>query len=227
MMFFSNMLMTKSVLFSGAIALLAGTVSTDANANYTKRSDKWETSFKVAYSQDTTIDGQGGSSLDLKSDYGWGFTFGYNVNPHILVNFDFSSTTPSYKANAITEGGNTVSVTEKMDLLDSQFNLVYSLFASQFTPYVQVGAGWSYVDSNIPDGPPVGGCWSTWWGPYCDGYQPTFDDTRFSYNAAVGFRYELQNNLFFRVSYKQNWIDFSHSDDASIGSYNIEVGSIF
>lgn len=227
-MFFSKVLMTKAVIFSSVIALLACTVSTDANANYTKRSDKWESSFKIVYSEDTTVDGKNGSSLDLESDYGWGFTLGYNVNPHILVNFDFSSTTPSYEATAVRDDGNTISGRNKMDLLESQFNVVYSVFASQFTPYVQVGAGWSYLDSNIPSGEAVGGCWVTWWGQiYCDGYQPTYDDTRFSYNAAVGFRYELDNSLFFRVSYKQNWIDMSHSENATIGSYNLEIGSIF
>ena len=209
--------------------MLGATLSSEANANYTKRSDKWEASFKVLNNQSTSIDGQNGSNTSLKSDYGWGFTFGYNVNPHILVNFDFSSSTPSYEANLIDdESGKSHQINHKMDLLESQFNVVYSLFSSQFTPYVQAGAGWSYIDSNIADGPPGSVCWwDPWWGYVCDSYQKTHDDERFSYNVAVGFRYELDNSLFLRASYKQAWIDFSHSDDASIGSYHLEIGSIF
>jgi len=221
------MLMSKLVMVSCVVGLLASVVSTDASANYTKRSDKWEASFKLLNNQSSEVDGQGGSGLALDSDYGWGFTLGYNVNPHILVNFDFSSSTPSYKAISIDETGGNQQVNGKMDLLESQFNVVYSLFASQFTPYVQAGLGWSYIDSNIVSDVSQG-CWWTWWGAYyCDSFVNTYDDTRFSYNVAVGFRYELNNSLFFRASYKQAVIDFSHSDDASIGSYHIEVGSIF
>lgn len=223
------MLMGKALIFSSIIALLAITVSADANANYTKRSDKWEASFKVLNNQSTTIDGQNGSSTAMESDYGWGFTLGYNVNPHILVNFDFSSSTPSYQAALIdSDDGSSHQINHKMDLLESQFNVVYSLFASQFTPYVQAGLGWTYVDSNIADGPPDSICWwDPWWGYVCDTYQNTYDDERFSYNVAVGFRYELDNSLFLRASYKQAFINFSNSDDASIGSYHLEIGSIF
>ena len=227
-MFFNKVLISKLMVVSCVIGLLVGTVSTDANANYTKRTDKWEASFKLLNNQSTDIDGQNGAKTATESDFGWGFTLGYNLNPHILLNFDFSSSTPSYEATLIDDNGEKYNIHHKMDLLESQFNLVYSVFASQFTPYVQAGAGWSYIDSNIADGPPNSLCWwDPWWGYICEGYQNTYDDTRFSYNFAVGFRYELDNSLFFRASYKQAWIDFSHSDDASIGSYNLEIGSIF
>ncbi len=64
-------------------------------------------------------------------------------------------------------------------------------------------------------------------GYICDSYQKIHYDERFSYNVAVGFRYELDYSLFFRASYKQAWIDLSNSEDASIGSYHLAVGSIF
>ncbi|WP_231562034.1 outer membrane beta-barrel protein [Colwellia psychrerythraea] len=221
--------MSKIMIVSCVVGLLAGTVSTDVNAKYTKRSDKWEASFKVLNNQSSVVDGQNGAKTDIESDYGWGFTLGYNVNPHILVNFDFSSSTPSYQATLIdADDGSSHQINHKMDLLESQFNVVYSVFASQFTPYFQAGAGWAFVDSNIAKGPPGSICWwDPWWGYVCDSYQNTYNDERFSYNVAAGFRYELDNSLFFRASYKQAWIDFSSSDDASIGSYHLEIGSIF
>jgi len=218
--------MSKLVVLSCIVGFL---VSTHANANYTKRSDKWEASFKILNTQSTDIDGQNGSQTSMKSDFGWGFTLGYNLNPHILLNFDFSASTPSYKATLVdSEDGSKHEINHKMDLLDSQFNVVYNVFTSQFTPYIQAGVGWSFVDSNIAKGPPNSICWwDPWWGYVCDSYQNTYNDERFSYNVAVGFRYELDNSLFFRASYKQSMIDFSNSDDASIGSYHFEIGSIF
>ena len=223
---FNKILMSKLVVLS---CILVFIVSTHANANYTKRSDKWEASFKILNTQSTDIDGQNGSQTSMKSDFGWGFTLGYNLNPHILLNFDFSASTPSYKATLVdSEDGSKHEINHKMDLLDSQFNVVYNVFTSQFTPYIQAGVGWSFVDSNIAKGPPNSICWwDPWWGYVCDSYQNTYNDERFSYNVAVGFRYELDNSLFFRASYKQSMIDFSNSDDASIGSYHFEIGSIF
>lgn len=221
--------MSKLMIASCVVGLLVTTVSTDASANYTKRSDKWEASFKILNTQSTDISGKGESSIAMKSDFGWGFTLGYNLNPHILFNFDFGSTTPSYAATLVdSDDGSTYKINHKMDVLESQFNVVYNVFASQFTPYVQAGVGWSFVDSNIADGPPNSFCWyDPWWGPVCEGFQNTYNDERFSYNVAVGFRYELDNSLFFRASYKQAWINMSHSENAIIGSYNLEVGSIF
>ena len=223
---FNKILMSKLVIISCVVSLL---ISTHADASYTKRSDKWEASFKILNNQSTDIDGQNGSQTSMKSDFGWGFTLGYNLNPHILLNFDFSASTPSYKATLVDgEDGSKHEINHKMDLLESQFNVVYNVFTSQFTPYIQAGAGWSFVDSNIAKGPPNSICWwDPWWGYVCDSYQNTYNDERFSYNVAVGFRYELDNSLFFRASYKQAFIDFSNSDDASIGSYHLELGSIF
>ena len=220
--------MKNIVIISCMIGLLASAFSTDALANYTKRSGKGESTFKFVYSQDSMIDAQGGSSVDLKSDFGWGFTLGYNLNPHITFNYEFSSTTPSYKATLVSDDGATAVVNHKMNIYDSQFNVAYNLLDSSFTPYVQAGAGWSYVDSNIAKGPPGAVCWwDPWWGYVCNSYQNTFSDTRFSYNAAVGLRYELPNHFLLKASYRQSVIDFSHSDNASIGSYQIELGSIF
>ncbi len=220
---------SKIILFSCIIGLLATTVSTDASANYTKRSGKMEASFKVLNNQATDINGQNGSEIATESDYGWGLTLGYNLNPHILFNFDFSSSTPSYKAKLIDDDtGSSHTINHKMYLYENQFNVVYNLFAKQFTPYIQAGAGWTYVDSRITNGPPGSMCWwDPWWGYVCTGTQSTYNDDRFSYNVALGLRYELDNSFFIRASYKQAFIDMSNSDDASIGSFQIEMGSIF
>lgn len=223
----NKIFMTNMMVISCVIGFLASTFSTDANADYSKRANKWESSFKMIYAQDATIDGHNGSETLVKSDFGWGFTLGYNLNQHVLLNYDFSSTTPSYNAHLISDNGAGHTINHKMNLYESQFNVVYNVLTSSFTPYVQAGMGWSFVDSNIADGPPVGGCWSTWWGTYCDSYQNTHNDIRFSYNAAVGFRYELPNHLTFKVSYKQSFIDLSNSKTGNIGSYHLEIGSIF
>ena len=43
------------------------------------------------------------------------------------------------------------------DRYSNQFNLTYHFLQGRLTPYVQVGAGWAKLDSNIPDRPPATG----------------------------------------------------------------------
>ena len=220
--------MKKLVLFISVFALLSLSFSGESNAKQTRRDGKWEGGFKLLHSLSTDVEGEMGSSLDIDSDIGWGFSLGYNVNPHILVNYEFTSITPKYDATLVDEDDDTYNIKHKMNMYNSQFNIVYNFMTEQFTPFVQAGLGWSYLDSNIADGPPGGFCtWYPIWGYICETYQNTHDDTRFSYNVAAGVRYELDNSMFFRASYQQNWASLSNSDDLSMGMVQLEVGSIF
>ncbi|GAA0811123.1 hypothetical protein GCM10009111_03150 [Colwellia asteriadis] len=216
------------LLITSVIGMLAAGFSASSAANYTKRDGKWESSFALLSSQSTSIDGQNGSGVEIDSDVGWGFTLGYNLNPHILLNFEFSALTPKYDATFVDDGGSPYNVNHEMDVMQSQFNVVYHFMTERFTPFVQAGVGWSYLDSNIAKGPPNSICWwDPWWGYVCDSYQNTFNDTRFSYNVAAGVRYELDNSMFFRASYQQSWIDLSSSDNANLGIFHLEFGSMF
>lgn len=220
--------MKNVVLISFVLMLLSLSFSGDLQAKQTKRDGKWEASFQLLNSLSTDIEGEKGSSAEIDSDVGWGFTLGYNVNPHILVNYEFTSTTPRYDATLVDDDNKTHNIKHKMNLYNSQLNVVYNFMTEQFTPFVQAGVGWSYMDSNVADGPPEVICWwDPWFGRQCDYYQDTYNDTRFSYNVAAGVRYELDNSMFFRASYQQNWVDLSNSDALSMGMIHMEIGSIF
>jgi opacity protein-like surface antigen len=220
--------MNKAVFLTCIITLFTAFFSADLHAKYTKRDGRWEASLQMVNSQSADVSGENGSALALDSDLGWGLSLGYNYNNHLLVNFEFTSVTPDYKAALIEDDGDVYTVDHKMNVYQTQFNAVYNFMAQQFTPFVQAGAGWSYLDSNIADGPPNSVCWwDPWWGYVCNNYQNTYNDTRFSYNVAAGVRYELDNSMFFRASYQQSWIDLSNSEDMSMGMIHLEVGSIF
>ena len=222
------MLGKKIMVLSLVLTSLIFGYSATADANQTRRDGKWEATFQFSNTQSLNIDGEGGSGLDINNDLGWGFTFGYNINEHFLVNLEWMASTPNYKATFIDDDGEASSISHKLDMYHTQINGVYNFSTDQFTPFVQAGFGWSYLDSNIANGPPQGGCWyDPWWGYICDYYQSTYDDTRFSYNVAAGFRYEIDNGLTVKASYKQLWMDLSSSEDASMGIIHVEIGSIF
>ena len=215
-------------ILHGLVGIALLSVSCDAFANYTIRDGKWESTFQLLSSQSTSVAGENDTGVSLDSDIGWGFTLGYNVNANLLLNFEFSSLTPDYEATLTDDKGKQFTINHKMNVTQSQFNAVYHFMTEQFTPFVQAGVGWSYLDSNIAKGPPNSICWwDPWWGYVCESYQNTFSESRFSYNVAAGVRYELDNSMFFRASYQQSWVDLSSSEDLSLGSFHLEVGSVF
>jgi opacity protein-like surface antigen len=221
-----NMIVKK--IISALIVLTIISYSQFSEANYTKRSDRWEASFKVVGSETFDNNGVNGSTVEVKDDFGWGFSLGYNFNPHLLVNFEWTSVSPKYHATLIEDDGDEYDVSHKMNLYNSQVNVVYNFMADSFTPFVQAGVGWSYMDSNISDGPPDTICWwDPWWGYICESYQNTHTDSRLSYNVAAGVRYELQNSMFLRASYQQVWVDLSNASTANFGMYHVEIGSMF
>ena len=223
------MIKIKNILLCALISVSAIGFVAQVDAKQTKRDGKWEATFQLINNQSEFVDGGNGSSLDIDSDVGWGFSLGYNVNEHFLLNYEFASTTPGYIATIAEDGnaGNTEVIDHSMDLFQSQFNAIYNFSTEQLTPYVQAGIGWTYVDSNIADGPPDGVCyWDPWWGYICDSYQDTFSDNTFTYNVAAGFRYELDNHLLFKLSYQQVWLDMGKAD-TSLGMIRLEIGSIF
>lgn len=209
-------------------SLFVGMISV-AEANQTRRAGQWESTFQLTNTQSFNIDGQDNSSVAVDNDIGWGFSLGYNINAHVLVNFEWMATRPDYKARFINDNGIPKTVDFRMDMYHTQFNGIYHFTRDKFTPYVQAGFGWSYLDSNIGKGEPIGGCWyDPWWGIYrCDYYQNTYNDTRFSYNVAAGVRYELDNGLTLKASYKQLWLDLKGSSATDTGILHFEIGSIF
>jgi opacity protein-like surface antigen len=224
------MIKAKSVIAGCLIGFFLLINISEVEAKQTKRNDKWEASFQLINSQSDFLEGVNGSSLNIDSDIGWGFTLGYNLNEHFLINFDWVATTPNYQAIIVEENAtnSTKEVNHSMNLYNTNINAIYHFSTEQFTPFIQAGVGWSFIDSNIADGPPSGVCWwDPFWGYICDSYQDTYNDTRFSYSIGAGIRYELDNSVFFRASYQMAWIDFGNTEDANLGIVHLEVGSIF
>ncbi len=215
------------ILVSFFLALFISQIH-QVQAEQTNRANRWEGSVQLAKNESSTFNGLGGSSIEMDSDLGWGFTLGYNIDEHFLVSFDWLYFTPDYQANIVHENGNIFTFDHTLDLSQTQLTGVYHFFAEDFTPYVQAGLGWSYMDSNIADGPPQDVCWwHPWWGYICNSYQNTYDESEFSYHLGVGVRYEIDKAVFIKASYKHIWVDLSNVSDADYGYLGFEIGTTF
>jgi len=174
------------------------------------RGGTWDFFMPLSYSESATINGQGGSSVDLNADWGFGFGFGYNFNDHLQLNGLMAWSSRSYDAKVITDTGATQRYSNYLDISTLSLNGVYYMLNGDITPFVSAGVGITYVDTNIQDGPASGACWyDPWWGYVCSSYVETKTENDISYNAGVGVRFDVNRQFGLQAGYYKTWIDIS------------------
>lgn len=206
-------------LLFAAILLLPALASAQSYRNTT------EWSVVGVYQESESTGTVGGSSLDIDDDIGLGFSFAYFVRPRLSLAVDLEWLSPDYVATILNDQGTTSTINHELTQFNGRFKGAYHFMDGPFSPYVEAGLGWTYVDSNVADGPPITGCWwHPWWGYICDGYYDTFDETSFSYGGALGLRYRLRGGTVLKLSYN-NWeIDGSgDAPDPTLNAIRLEV----
>lgn len=175
---------------------------------------------------------EGGTNV--RTDTGWGFTLGFAhvFNPRFTGAIELEWTTNDYTATVqpgIGNGNIPARVNSSIDTGTVRFLGTYHFSEGPFKPFVTGGAGWSYVDTNIPSGLPQNVCWFyPWVGQVCTGVTPTYSTTRFSYNAGAGLRYDWGRNYFVRGLVNEQWIDFGGSyGTAALTQYRLDFGIRF
>ncbi len=141
----------------------------------------------------------------LKDTFFYGFGFAYNFTDYVAVRFEESFGWPDYDMtwnNARLSGQSFVNT--------GKLNVDINLMKGPITPFVSAGIGYFYIDTGVPSGPPEYFVWwDYWWGPVGVVTQPTFTETYFTYNAAVGVRWDLDPHQVVRLMVAGNWLDNS------------------
>ena len=164
----------------------------------------------LVYSGSTTINGQGGSSVDLNADWGFGFGFGYNFTDNFQLNGILNWSSRSYDATIVQDDGTKKRYSNYMDSSTLSLNGVYYFLNGNITPFVSGGVGITYVDTNIQNGVGQTACWyDPWWGYVCSGYVPTKTENDISYNAGIGVRFDVNRDFGLQAGYYKTWIDIS------------------
>jgi hypothetical protein len=193
------------------------------------REGKWEMYFSPNYVNSSTLDGEGGSSADINGDLGWLFGFAYNLNEKFALGFEFGWNSVSYTANRAYGAGLVDRAGGTLDTSGTRLYATYNFMAKRFTPYVTGNIGWTWIDTNVPSGPPSTSCWyDPWLGYICSGYQPTYTTTEFTYGGSLGLRFDVSNNVFLRGSVGEQWLDVNTGGGTpSFTNYRLDIGFLF
>jgi opacity protein-like surface antigen len=177
------------------------------------RQPGWDFGGELIYQDSQDISFDGGSSASLEDDIGIALTFGYRFNSRFELIFGLDWNTVDYDINIASDGGQLgVSGTGDLESFTPRVGVNFNVLEGDVTPYVTGGVGWSFIDTNVPDGPPQSACWwDPWWGYYCGTWQDTRSIDELAYNVGVGVRWDVSSTITLRFGYEKHWLDIGQA----------------
>ena len=177
------------------------------------RQPGWDFGGELIYQDSQDISFNGGSSASLEDDIGIALTFGYRFNSRLELIFGLDWNTVDYDINIASDGGQLgVSGSGDLESFTPRVGVNFNVLEGDLTPYLTGGVGWSFIDTNVPDGPPQSACWwDPWWGYYCGTWQDTRSIDELAYNVGVGVRWDVSSTISLRFGYEKHWLDIGEA----------------
>lgn len=177
-------------------------------------SGPWQARIGANYQPTQDIDFDGGSRVEFNSSTGFLIGLSYALSEHFEVGGNLSYDDRDFEG--ILAGDETdirFPVRGNVESTGVMFDLSYYFLTGRIRPFVSTGAGWNFVDTNIPTAPPQVGCWwNPWYGYICEGFQETKSVDGFAYQAAAGVNVRMNSTLSLSGSYRMNWVDYPKAD---------------
>ncbi len=208
------------------IVTLAAVCSAWSLCAYADRDTGWEFGGELIYQDSADFDSDEGSSASLDSDIGLALTFGYRFNERLELTFGLDWTNIDYTATipSATCPGVVATVDGELEALTPRVGANFNFLEGPITPYVSGMLGYSFIDTNIPDGPPQTGCWwDPWYGQICGTWQDTRSTEEFTYGLGLGVRYDVNDAWSLRFGYDKRWIDANGSPDLDQIKFGVTI----
>jgi hypothetical protein len=182
-----------------------------AAAQSADRTGTWEAGVKLTDTSHEFVTGEGGSSMDVEGELAWGFFGGYHINEHFAVFGEISWSDPDYLAEFPLDGpGNTViQVDAELDIWATEIKAVFNLLDRGFTPYAEIGYGWTVVDD-------------PWWGYMCASFYDTYESTITSLSYAIGLRWDLSDSSVLKAAYGIREMDLDRAEDFKQDVFSVD-----
>jgi len=198
------------------LVALAATCGAWSLAAHADRDTGWEFGGELIYQSSQDFDSDGGSTASVDSDVGLALTFGYRFNERFELQFGLDWNNIDYTVHLVNglTPGLSVDVDGELEAFTPRIGGVFNFIEGPITPYLSATVGYSFIDTNIPDGPPVSSCWwDPWYGYICGTWQDTRSTEEFMYGAGVGVRWDVNDAWSLRFGYDKRWFDSSGSPD--------------
>jgi opacity protein-like surface antigen len=177
----------------------------------------WELRFGSVFTESKNLSFHGGSTVNLKGDWGLKIGAGYYLTDQLIIGGNFSWGRADF--NGYVKGTNAAVAFEggRITFNTWMFDATYVLFQGPIKPYGVLGVGWSWTDTNIATGPPQTGCWwDPWWGYVCSGYQPTKGSSSLALQAGAGVQFNFSPGFAIDIDYRYSMIDL-HNESSKPG----------
>jgi opacity protein-like surface antigen len=166
-----------------------------------------------------------GSSVDFSNDTAIGIIGGYNINDRLYVGGEWTWADPTYqitRADAETPS-ELRGFNAEADISSFLLKVAFNFLDTAITPYIEGGAGWVRVDSNVVSDVDTGCWWDPWWGYVCSQWYDTYSDTRTGYTYAAGVRWDISDEMVLRASYGVIEMDTNYAiENVSIDDLRVE-----
>lgn len=214
-----GLILTASLVLSAPLAC----------AGPAHRAERWEAYFQARWIDGEQLGLRGPATVDVSGDQAWAFGFGYNFTNQWSVSGELGWGSTGFRVDSVDENGDDVRVRGTLDTTTTYLNGTYYLLDRALTPYVSGVLGWTYIDSNIPSGPPSNVCWwDPWYGYICTSYQPTHTETAWSYGLSAGLRWDGPKGFFLRGGVGETWFDLDAADGRpSFVNWRLDIGTTF
>lgn len=223
----------KHLLIRMSVLVLATASCWSANAQeVSDRAGKVDMSLQFNDFGSKELNGERNSNATIDTDLGLGFNFAYNMDNHWAFGIEFSWRSADYSTRVTPDIGNPSPAFDRSGTIDigtTALTATYNFSPSRFTPFLVGNLGRTWIDTNIPNGPPTTVCWwDPWWGQYCGPTVPTKSDSYWSYGAGLGLRWDSHGPFFLRGLVSEQWIDVGGSiGTPSFTQYRIDLGVRF
>ena len=191
-----------------------------------------EGTFQVAltpqFTEQKSLEFANGASAHINASSSIELMFGYNINSFIELAVLMNSNSSNYEGTRVYDSGKKEQYSENLTTSSFSFSGTYNIFEDNFTPFIETHIGSTFVDSGVETGEEGGGCWvDPWYGYVCSSTNATYTDTKMSYGASIGVRYDFENRLFLKAAYSKHYIDFNSNNSPDFNNYRLSVGSTF
>jgi opacity protein-like surface antigen len=204
----------KYPIYKPCAIAFASICSATALAQSNSRDIGWEGGLDAVYQDSQTLNFNGGSQLSIDDDIGLALRVGYRVNPRLELQFSLDWQDMDYDATLVSDAVQPLrsSAQGELEVITPRVNVHYNFLDGAVTPYVSGGIGWSFIDTNVPDAPPMNGCWwDPWWGYVCGTFQTTRNVDEFTYQAGAGVRWDFAGGYTMRMGYEKQWLDLGEA----------------